>query len=702
MIPLKRYTALLLALVLCFSFTACSKKADSYKTKISDTAVSVSSDGDGEAVYVSRTNKDKLSLIARSEMVSLYFDKKSYTVSICDEASGKLWTSLLKDNNGIKTSALDVAVLIDGNECVLSSQRDSTGRGLAVLEKNDKGLILTYKFEKDLEDGRKIRLNVPVAYTVENGALAVEIDCENLTAEGHSEDIVITKIRLLPYFASSLSGQEGDFILLPDGSGMTVDLSENPDEFKNISLDVYGEKTDVVLAAYGVKSGDSAFVALVEEGDAIASVRMSKALSESGCNRVYPCFDLREIEENEGEVYVSNKSYTGKIRVLYRFLSSDNAGYIGMAGAIRELLIRNGTLLSQKEESGTYPFNLSLALQNSVTNTKGKTLSQTLTTFEEALEILSSLKAKGFTRINLVLDGLVKKGNDYEIDYSVGSKEDLSSLVSYCKNQGIDLYVQSDILSAAEGETASDSALTLSGEEVTMKGRVCLSLNGADKNINSLLNFAEKEGLGVYISDAGSLLYSDSSKGETFLKNEAKDIISKEVGSVSALESLFVDTGNIYTVKYADMVINLPSSAKYQSRDLCSSVPFIQAVLHGITDYSLSAANLEKNSEKAFLKAVEYGAVPYCKWYASDLSTAEEADEGYYMNSINGAQSQYERMASDFSDLQNSRITDHRLVQKGVYYTEYDGTTGIYVNYNSKEVTVGGVTVAGMSFLRVN
>lgn len=694
MVPLKRYTALVLALILFFSFTACSKSADSYQTKISDTSLKVSSDGK-DAVYVSRTNKKKLSLIAQSEMVSLYYDKKSHTVSVCDEASGKLWTSLPQDNEDIRTSALDAVLLIDGKEYVLSSQKDSVAKGLSEIDKNEKGMTITYRFEKDLEDGRKIRISIPVVFTAENGALKAEIDCADLTSEGHSEDIVLTKIRLLPYFASSLSGKAGDFILLPDGSGMTVDLSENPKEFKNINLSLYGSKADVLLASYGVKSGNSAFVALIEEGDAISEIRMTKALSEGGCNRVYPCFTLRETEETENEVYVSNKGYEGKIKVVYRFLSSENASYIGMAGVIRELLIRNGTLLSQKEEKENYPFNLCVSLNSISENSKRKTV----TTFEEVQEILSTLKAKGFTKINLILEGLLKKGSADKIDTSSGSEKEFSSLISYCKNQGTQVYVKSDFLSAEEGK---DSALTLRAENRTAGEKVCLTPSKADKNMNSLLSFAEKENIGIYINDGGSLLYSDSTESKSFLKSEMKDLISKEIASVSATDKLAVDTGNIYTVKYADTVVNLPSSAKHQKYDLCTSVPFIQAVLHGITDYSLSASNEAKNTEKAFLKAVEYGAVPYCRWHASDLSSEEKTDSGYYMNTVGTAQSYYERMASAFSDLQGAGITDHRLVQKGVYYTEYDGTTGVYVNYNSKEVSVGGVTVAGMSFLRVN
>ena len=125
-------------------------------------------------------------------------------------------------------------------------------------------------------------------------------------------------------------------------------------------------------------------------------------------------------------------------------------------------------------------------------------------------------------------------------------------------------------------------------------------------------------------------------------------------------------------------------------------------MFHGYVDYSHTAFNREKNSETAFLKAAEYGAVPSFEWYGADLGTEEKKDAFYYMNGANEAQRCYERLNAVFADLRDKKITAHSKVAGGVYCTEYGSSDRVYVNYNKKDVTVSGVTVEARSFLKVS
>ena len=384
--------------------------------------------------------------------------------------------------------------------------------------------------------------------------------------------------------------------------------------------------------------------------------------------------------------------------MLYRFLSYENADYVGMAGAVRELLIRNGYLLTGDEDnSGAYPFNLSVVFQNTVTDSGGKRLSQTLTTYSRAQEIIDSLKAKGMENINLRLKGITDGG-----DYSdkPGKIKELEALLSYGDGEALSLYADVPLVTSF---SERDSALGLNGENLTDGNIAFISSADIGDSTNSMLSLIREKGMqGVCTNDASAKLYGDYSAESLCFKAEMADVISKQLGAVSASGKLMADTGNIYSVKYADMVVNLPSSAGLQGTELCTSVPFVQTVLHGLADYSCEPVNKSRNSEKAFLRCIEYGAIPYYEWYAADLSTEEKADKAYYLNSITEAQSQYERAAAAFEDLRDARITDHYRVKTTVYYTCYDNSTGIYVNYNKESVSVNGVTVEGMSFLRVN
>lgn len=701
---LKRLTAVIIAGAVLLSFSACGKtEPSSYTVEKEDGALSVSADTDKRELYISR-DKSKMKRIAVSDMLELYFDTENCSVSVLDTASGKLTSSLPKDNRGEKTSAVSVTVLINGNRYTLSSQSDSVGFSSALYEEKENGITVSYSFKRTLEDGTKISIYLPVTYTLAEGALTVEADCSRLIGEDHDKNIAVTDIALLPFFGSESKGSEGDYIILPDGCGLTVDLSENPEKFDGISLPVY--ENNNLLGAFGMKNGDSAFACLVDEGEEICTVKANKALSKSGHNRVYASFEITPVQSDGEKIYVCDESYNGKLRTVYRFLSYGNADYIGMAGAIRELLIRKGCLLSATaEEKGVYPFNLSVVFRDSITDSKGKVFSSNLTTYTQAQEIIDSLKAKGIGNINMRLKGIIDdKGIGYG-EYSVkpGKSGELDSLLASGDGDTVSFYTDAAIVSELPDKSAEFFAVRPDGGVVTDGNRAFVSVERIDKNTNALLSLMRKNPVqGVCINDVASHLYGDFAVGKLHFKTDTADIISKQLGSVSASGRLMVDTGNIYAVKYASAVVNLPSSAKLQGRELCARVPFIQTVLHGITDYSCEPINKSENSEKAFLRSIEYGAVPYYEWYGSDFSAEEKTDKSNYMNFITEAQNQYERASAAFSDLRDARITDHYKVKKNVYYTCYDNSAGIYVNYNTKAVSVNGVTVDAMSFLRVN
>lgn len=701
---IKKLTAVLLAVLILCSFSACGKRTPaSVRVKKEGAAVSVSADTDKKSLYLSK-GKDKLKLVAKSDMIEMYFDSENCTVSVYDTASDKLWSSLPEKDSGEKTSAVALTVLFKGESYTLSSQSDSVGFSSALYEEKGDGVTVNYGFKRTLEDGTKINIFLPVSYTLSDGALAVEADCSNLYGENHDSGVTVTHIDVLPFFGADTKGKEGDYMLLPDGCGITVDLSENPEKFDEVSLPVY--EGGILIGAFGLKKGHSAVAVLVDEGEEISCIKAQKALSKGGYNRVYGSFEITPVQDAQDSVYVCNEGYRGKIRLLYRFLSYGNADYVGMAGAVRELLIRNGYLLSETQENKSeYPFNLSLVFQNYVTDSRGRNLSQTLTTYSQAQEVIDSLKAKGIENINIRLKGVLSDENITSAEYSKepGSKKELEKLLSYGKGDSLTFYTDASLVTSSSEKAFPDLAVGLDGENLTKDNRVFVSSDRIGEGTNSLLSLIrEGDVRGVCINDASAYLYADFSSEGLYPKNVSADIISKQTASVSASGKLMVDTGNIYAVKYADMIVNLPLSGSLQKRELCARVPFIQAVLHGLVEYSCEPVNKSENSEKAFLRSVEYGAVPYYEWYAADLSSEEKADKLNYLNSITEAQSQYERAAAVFEDLRDARITDHYRVKKNVYYTCYDNSTGVYVNYNSEPVSVNGVTVEGMSFLRVN
>ncbi|MBQ8503146.1 MAG: hypothetical protein IJ491_02590 [Clostridia bacterium] len=722
MLKNRRYICIFLVILLCFSFFGCtrkSKSADSFLMRYSDDSVNVSAENVNTDIFCDGAVLKELKKISDTDMAVLYFNETKGSISVYDSGSDKLWRSLPEKYRNEKTGILAVTVLVSGNEYTLFSQE-----GQSSFEIKENSILITCDFSSSTENGGEIGYRIPVEFKGADGTMTAEIDCGNIVSTAKNKNAVLKSISVLPFFGAFYAGNDGDFILVPDGSGALIDASSASGSKEGYTVDVYGsdpseneaEGSYAIIPAFGVKNGNSAIAAVIDEGAAIARINAEAAAKKEGFNRVYPEFEITPTAKNDdGSYYVSENSYKGRIKTSYRFLSKDSADYIGIAGACRELFIRNGALTSGNTDADSeYPFNLSLIGLSGITDENGNTKMQVLCDYTQTYDILESLKAKDINSINLryrgILEGgvLQKETSDFSFASALGGKQELKELSDYASKGNVSIFTDVNLFSADAESGFKNYAVSLRGDSTVMQRNGSLSfelssVNDITENTKSMLSAVrENEFEGICLSDAGSVLYSDFSSDEVKFRTDTADIIYSQMGAVSAAKRLMVERGNLYSVKYASLITGLPEKAFYGDKEGVSEVPFVQAILHGIADYSLSAINTSQNSVDAFLKCVEYGAIPYYEWYYSNLGTEQEPDKYYYMNSVAEAQIGYERMKAAFSDLRNERITDHREVRKNVFLTEYGGSTKVYVNYNDKAVTVSGVKLDAKSFLRMN
>ncbi len=704
MIKFKRFFCLLLSAAMVFLLFGCGrdeKEAASYFVKGSDEQVDVLIDDGDEKIYYDNTAREQLTVVAETDMSALLFSEESCSVSVYDEASGRLWRSIPKSYEGDKASVISLDLLIDGKEYSLNSQRDSKAMDCTSYEVKDDGIVVSYGFRRTFSDGTKIDIDVPVEYTASDGIVSVNIDCSAIEDKGNG-DVVVRSISLLPFLGANRDENKGDYILLPDGSGLTLDTSAKAEAEEVFTVKSYSpdpslyEKGDEgaysVLSAFGMKSSKGAFVAVIDEGDAISAVKAHRASEKGGYNRVYAEFEITPVLQTENGYYVSSESYKGDISLSYRFIPSGSNGYVGMASVARELLIRNGSLTSEPcDTEGDYPFNLSII---------GESDGKAYTDFAECYDIVSSLNSKGINSINLRLKGALE---DNEIKESLNSKGSYDEFVRLVASKDIRVFPDCDILTdkggnralALDGEAAKTENDGFRQQEAALRGASAIG-----DTVNGLL-YSSLGGdvAGICFNDAGSLLYSDFTQGEVLLRDGMKNLLHTQINSASATKEIMVSRGNLYSLKYTDVIVELDDGAFYGKTEGCTQIPFVQAVLHGSIEYSHSAINTAEDGTAAFLRALEYGAIPYYQWHSDSDDTQSPY---YYLNSTAQAKQQYDVAKALFEDLRDKKITAHSQVAENVYLTVYGDRTEIYVNYGEKEVTVSGVTVEGRSFIRVN
>ncbi len=726
-IPMKkRAIALIAAAVMILSlFSACSsgKKSGAAVIEKNIVSPSVSKTNFG----FSNTAREKLLSVCVNNMTTLYFDEKTFSIGVYDSGSGKLWRALPENESGENAAVLSLKVLVGNDEYTLDSQSDSVAQGNAKYDLGNDGVTVSYGFQKKLGE-KDISITVPVRFTAADGMLVSSVDCKSIEVNGGA---VIEELSLLGFFGADSDGKSGDFMLVPDGCGAIIDTAQKADKFDNISLSVYGgdpslgesDFDEVYVPTFGKKSGNGAFVALVESGDAIAKINAEKALKKSGLNRVWTAFEITQTASDGEKTYVSDSSYDGFVSVSYRFLSGDNANYVSMASACRELLIRSSVLSMNERtvsQSEGFPFELTLVASAKLKGSSRRNEEQkVLTTLSQARDVISFLRSKGIKNIAVRLKGLFEGGllqNNFSsatLFSSVGTKKELEDFMDYAKSQNISVYADVGLFTASNPN--ADGAVKISGKSSEKKlellkndfvsSEVSARFSPAEKiekNANSLIAALRGFGFdGVSLSDAGNVLYSDHTKKNGSTRDTIKKTVALQCAALSSSKKVMVGGANVYALKYASAVSGLSNTAKCAKNELCTAVPFVQSILHGYVDYSHTAFNKTKNSENAFLKAVEYGAVPSAEMYFLNFGTDEKKDGFYYMNAANNAQQYYERASAAFSDLRDKKITAHRKIRNGVFCTEYGSSASVYVNYSKKDVTVGGVTVEAKSFVRV-
>jgi hypothetical protein len=691
----------------------------------------------------------KLKYIAESGLISLYIDSQSYAVTVKESSQNKSWYSLpvkANDNYDYSAAVINLTVVSGNNTYYLNSQDNSVGFGTASYTSDDSSLTVKYIIAKDQKTASSseygssdIAFSVFVKYTLKDGNLFVTSGWENLSK---NTDIVIKDIGILEFFGASDTAEKGDFILVPDGCGALINTSVEDKNFKPLEFAVYGQdyanKTgskayESKLAAYGARQGKSGFAVLIENGDALAIIHADRATGTSGFNNVGARFNITPIldeeKANKTVRYIGESSFTDDIKMCFRFFNGTNASYSGMAIACREQLIRDKVLTVKTAQAGEYlPFNLSLigaVKQPLLSFAQSLTKMKALTTFEQAQDLLIQMKAKGLNNVNLRYVGALSGGMDQEditgagIGFWLGRKSGFNELGEYMMAQNLSLFIDINIISTSKSSSYSSekSAQNIQGEDVYMPydaglseylktisfKRQLLAVSKLESNINRILKKYSDYNIGGFcINDAGSILYSDFS-GDYINRQQAASMVSEQLETLSAGKSLMINSGNIRTVNSADVIVNMPLSTSVRESDAYSAVPFLQMILHGLVNYSGEPINLSEDSEKAMLRCIEFGACPSYEWCYEELDTEPQKKEKYFYGDwLTGAVSFYEKANKALADLTGARMTRHEMVAEGVYCTEYNDSSLVYVNYNDEDAKVGEITIEANSFLRIN
>lgn len=698
-------------------FSACGGDITTKTIRFKELNV-VSSQYSDDALHTSVESSYKS--VCKSGLIEMLFDEKTCTVAIRDTNSGNLWTTLPQNSvdKQILSSPLEI-VLSNGDETiyVLNSQENSVAFGNYSYNAGEDGVLVKYSISLDAETGKadistlkdeQIRADLSVLYTLRDGSFYVNVSMNNLKLP---KGVYLEEVRLMKDFGSYEQSGAEDYIFVPDGSGALIMTGIKDAEFEPVNLSVY--ENGCLVGAFGMKRGNGAFLCIIEQGDSIAEIHANKN-SENSLNNVYASFNTTEILSEDGNRIKKTYGYKyqNEIILCYRFLSGKSATYSGMATACRENLIRNSVLSTKKLSVETKNIPLIVSVQGGYKNSKGKY--SVLSSYEQTLSLVTLLKAKGVNNIYLRYNGLYDNANNGSSDAlgdfskKLGKEKDYNALYNYLNSQKFLLFIETDLLTY---DYNGKGAKSVDGSKYKVKydGRFpnpvsaqeFIKLSKLENRVEEILNAsADLNFDGYAFNDIGAELYSDYSS-YFYSRVSSKKEISAQIPVLTTSKQIMVDTGNIYSVKNADIVTKLSiTPVANKENGAYVGIPFMQMLLHGISAYSSDGINSYNDMKTAFLKCVEYGCLPSARWYCTQLDN-ETDKKFYYDNNINDMVNYYTKINDALGNIQASRMTSHYKVQNGLYCTEYDNSIKVYVNYTDKDITINGIKIPSMDCVKI-
>ena len=184
-------------------------------------------------------------------------------------------------------------------------------------------------------------------------------------------------------------------------------------------------------------------------------------------------------------------------------------------------------------------------------------------------------------------------------------------------------------------------------------------------------------------------------------RHKSRKAVQSYLKSLSSAANVFVETGSIFSLSFADRIIDIPvDHSGYKIED--AAVPFYQTVVSGYIPYTAPSVNTAPDGKNAFLKAVEYGAQLQYTWICrkpEDVLSFREDYYGFlYSDSANEVKEYVNSYKKLYSSVSGASISDHKTYSGVLSKTVYDNGVTVFVNYGDAPLEADGCRIEPKSF----
>ena len=604
----------------------------------------------------------------------------------------------------------------------------------------DKAYFTAEATETD-EPGFRIQL----VYTLNEDGMTVTVPGEEMQMK---EDYPIISLSLLPGFGSPNEGDDGYF-LLPDGSGSLIYYYNGRLNAQSYVMPLYGndeakayteqitDYPNASLPVFGMKNGDSAMLAIIENGDAIAEIHAYPG-GDIGFPYAYSVFNLRATYKsvlqtgnaNDYFMITQNERYKGDIQIKYTFLSGDSADYNGMAAVTREWLFGDLEELNPETPALVTDY---VGMIQKISQFLGFSYERQIptTTFAQVEEATDKLLNGGVKNLQVKLSGWFGGGLRHTFagkavpENALGGEKGFSALTDFLSDKGVGFFPDGDIqytyttglmdgfspkkdsvtlLNRALGEVQAYNAATFQQDAALNLSKYINNASAVDRALDGFVDMAENYGiLRLSLRNVGCRVNTDYSDDTPTDRQKMLTDLESDLAALSGKYTIMTNGANGRLLPYLDYCLDVPlTSAGLDITD--ESVPFLQIVLSGYVRYTGSALNLAGDRDEELLRMAStacglHYTLTVQNWLEVRDSQSTEIyapDFEYWLENILETVTDYQQKLDGIA---GRKILRYDAVAKQVYRTVFEGGKAVYVNYGDTSKTVEGIVVPGRGYI---
>ncbi|HWQ05205.1 MAG TPA: DUF5696 domain-containing protein [Longilinea sp.] len=668
-------------------------------------------------------------LVGENELFQLHVDRTTLAFKVVDKRSGYVWNSNLdtvtpEDQlNKTWTAFATSGISLDYLDQKAASKRVSlTNSNHTVdVQSINQGFQATVTFSD-------YSISVGVIVTLEANGVSVEVPNSSI-----KEDDPAYKLGVLyayPFLGATKEDSISGYMFIPDGSGSLIRFSKStkaqnmfygkyygPDfgMITNLPFDrTINRPNNLSIPVFGMvhEEKQNAFISIVESGASYGELQVHPAGVITKFNFLYSAFVYNESyfqatnRSGDGVTTIQRKTNVFDVKIHYRFLTKQDADYVGMARSYQQYLKDMGIL------NKVFDLNTNIGIKLEFLGGEKERIlfwdrSIPMTTVSQMSDILQDLKIKN---PDVVYYGWQPLGasttppTTMKLEGSLGTLDQLSALAQKITSDGGNFYLYLDPQAALTDEGGysprNDLAMSITNSDLVgfNRNKINYYLNFAalSRDLSSLsMDVVNKIKAGLALDGIGLTLYSDF-KNNHFMNREEtirlyQKLITDDVGSTAFYTPNDYMFGNMKA--YYDMP--LTDNGYIYTSDV---VPFLQIVFAGYIPFYGPALNFTSDVQEDLLRQIDFDVYP--SYFLSNARTANilnTSSNWIYTSSYGQWEKEIKRsylwMNNLLAPVKGQEIIARQTLAPGVVATTYSNGRQIIVNYSDQPFTAGNLVV---------